>query len=70
MDGKRNCLALRIAGEPDARRIRQAAGSWGALEVEVFPGRGETLLLIHPAEGVYIDRRAAELLRGMAAGEA
>lgn len=70
MDGKRNCLALRIAGEPDARRIRQAAGGWGALEVEVFPGRGETLLLIHPAEGVYMDRRAAELLFSREPGEA
>lgn len=70
MDGKRNCLALRIAGEPDPQRIRQAAGSWGTLEVEVFPGRGETLLLIHPAEGVYMDRRAAELLFGRAGGEA
>ena len=60
-------LALVLPGHPNPgeaeRLIRASLGeAWGALEVEEFPGRGETLLLIRPARGVYIDRRAAELL--------
>lgn len=61
-------LALRVPGRPDPARakalahaVKEAAG-WGALEVEIFPGREESLLLIHPAAGIYIAEGALALL--------
>lgn len=65
MEPKPKCLALRVLGQPDAaeaeRLIRSAMGGergWGVLEIEMFPGREGTLLLAHPARGVYISRDA------------
>ena len=69
MDTEKRCMALRVAAPPDekaraalARALAKVCPDWGALEVEILPGSRETLLLIHPAAGAYIDRRAAELL--------
>ena len=61
-------VALRVPGQPDDREAERLArsapetGSWGILEVEIIPGREETLLLIHPARGVYISAGAARIL--------
>ena len=64
-------LALRLPGRPEPeeaeRQVRQAlAGEadWGVLEIELFPGGEETLALVHPARGTYIDARAAAFLAG------
>ena len=68
MDGKK-CLALYVPGRPDVREAARLArdavgnmGNWGTLEVEMFPGREETLLLIHPAGGIYISESAVRFL--------
>ena len=68
MDAKK-CVALYVPGRPDSREAERLARSavedaadWGALEIEMFPGREDTLLLIHPAEGVYIARSAVRFL--------
>ena len=65
----RKCVAVHVPGRPDPREAEHLARcalsegeDWGALEVEIFPGREDTLLLIHPAEGVYIDRSAVRFL--------
>ena len=65
-------LALRISGRPEpeeavrlVRSALQAETDWGVLEIELFPGGDETLVLAHPARGTYIDRRAAAFLAGM-----
>ena len=61
--------ALCLPGRPDRREIRRAVAGvlgpetdWGAVEVEVFPGRETTLLLVHPAAGVYIREDAVRFL--------
>ena len=65
-------LALRLPGRPGTeeaeRQVRSALGAetdWGALEIELFPGGEETLVLAHPAGGTYIDARAAAILAGL-----
>ena len=62
-------LALRLPGCPGPeeaeRQVRTALGTetdWGILEIELFPGGRETLALVHPARGTYIDARAAAFL--------
>ena len=61
-------LALRVPGHPglsDAKRLVFAAlggANWGALEIEIIPGREESLLLARPASGVYISREALSRL--------
>ncbi len=62
-------LALLLPGLPGPeeaeRQVRTALGSdtdWGVLEIELFPGGQETLVLVHPAGGTYIDARAAAFL--------
>ena len=69
MDREKQCVALRLPGQPDAGQLRRAVEEafssgedWGALEVEVFPGRRGTLLLIHPAAGMYIREDAVRFL--------
>ena len=69
MSQEMTCLALRVPGRPDApeaeRLIRSALrgqGEWGILEIEIFPGRDGTLLLAHPANGVYISEDAIRFL--------
>ena len=69
MAEQKQVLTLCVPGQPDAeetgRLVRSALrehGELGAVEVEILPGRRDTLLLVHPAEGLYIDRRAAEFL--------
>lgn len=68
-------LALRLPGRPEPeeaeRQVRAALAEqtdWGVLEIELFPGGEETLVLAHPARGAYIDARAAALLAGMLNG--
>ena len=63
------CLAVRVPGLPSddqAEAIVRAAlaprDDWGALEIEVFPGRKGTLLLVHPASGLYIREDAVRFL--------
>lgn len=62
-------LALCVPGCPDraeatalVRSALREQGASGAVEVELLPGRRDTLLLIHPAAGLYIDSRAAAVL--------
>lgn len=69
MEEKGSVLTLCVPGRPDAseagrlvRALLAERGGAGAVEVEILPGRRETLLLVHPARGVYIDRRAAAFL--------
>ena len=69
MDDEKKCLALLIPGRPDSaealRLIRSALRGrpcWGVTEIEIFPGRDATLLLAHPARGVYIREDAVRLL--------
>ena len=69
MDAEKKCLALRMPGRPDAGEIRAAVDravaapeDWGALEVEIFPGREGTLLLVRPAAGTYIREDALRFL--------
>lgn len=58
------CLALQVAGRPGTAEaealVRSALGEcdWGAMEIEIFPGREGALLLAHPAEGTYIRKDA------------
>ncbi|MBR6115102.1 MAG: hypothetical protein IKQ10_07970 [Oscillospiraceae bacterium] len=63
------CLAVRVPGLPSddqAEAIVRAAlaprDDWGALEIEIFPGREGTLLLARPARGVYITADALRFL--------
>ena len=63
------CLALLAPGAPDgaeaAELVRHALGEdadWGALEIEMFPGRDGTLLLARPAAGIYIRSAAVRFL--------
>ena len=69
MDTERRCVALRVPGRPDDSELRRAAEralgpgeNWGAVEIEVFPGRKGTLLLVHPASGLYIREDAVRFL--------
>ena len=69
MAQEKRCLALRVRGVPSGteaeaiiRRALQEEPGWGALEIEIFPGREDSRLLAHPAEGVYIRRAAVEYL--------
>ncbi|MBO6040839.1 MAG: hypothetical protein J6P58_06475 [Oscillospiraceae bacterium] len=69
MAEKQRCVALRVPGTPDSAAaealVRSALSgreSWGALEIEIFPGRESTLLLAHPADGVYITKEALRFL--------
>ena len=69
MEREQRCLALRLPGQPEAqeaeRQVRAALGEddqWGTLEIECFPGREGTLVLAHPAEGMYISRDAVRYL--------
>ena len=58
------CLALQVSGRPGTAEaealVRSALGGcdWGAMEIEIFPGREGALLLAHPAEGTYIRKDA------------
>ena len=65
-------LALRLPGRPapeeaekQVRSALAAEADWGVLEIELFPGGEETLVLAHPARGTYIDARAAAVLAGL-----
>lgn len=68
MDGDKRFLALRVPGQVSDRaaetliRTRSETAGWGALEIRVFPGVRETLLLARPAEGVYIPEKVLRLL--------
>ena len=69
MEQEKRCLALQLPGRPEAeeaeRQVRAALGEddhWGILEIECFPGREGTLVLAHPAEGMYISRDAVRFL--------
>ena len=68
MDGDKRFVALRVPGRVSDRaaealiRSRTEAAGWGALEIRLFPGARETLLLARPAEGVYISKAALRLL--------
>ena len=69
MGEERRCLALRVPGTPDgaeaAELVRLALADtsrWGVLEIDSFPGRGETLLLVRPAAGTYIRPEALRIL--------
>ena len=69
MDREQRCLALRLPGQPEVaeaeRQVRAALGEdVGVLEIECFPGRESTLVLAHPAEGMYISRDAMRFLAG------
>ena len=72
MEAERKCMALRVPGQPDDGELRRAAEralgdeeDWGAVEIEVFPGREGTLLLVHPAAGLYIREDAVRFLTGL-----
>ena len=78
MREQKRWLALRIAGQPEAAEaetlVRAALGgrrSWGTLEIELFPGRKETLVLARPASGIYIKKDALAYLavRGSLGGQ-
>jgi len=68
MDGDKRFFALRVPGRVSDRaaealvRSRAETAGWGALEIRLFPGARETLLLARPAEGVYISNAALRLL--------
>ncbi len=68
MEEAHKCIALWVSGLPDHRRARALVrraldgADWGALEIEIFPGRDGTLLLAHPAQGVYIEENALRFL--------
>ena len=69
METDRKCVALRLPGRPDDGELRRAAEQalgegedWGAVEIEVLPGRKGTLLLVHPAAGLYIREDALRFL--------
>ena len=69
MKEQRSWLALRVAGQPEPAEaealVRAALGAgciWGTLEIELFPGRKETLVLARPASGIYISRDALAYL--------
>ena len=69
MGEERRCLALRVPGAPDgaeaAELVRAAlkgTARWGVLEIDIFRGRGETLLLVRPAAGTYIRPEALRFL--------
>ena len=73
MEREKRCLALRLPGQPETaeaeRQVRAVLGEdsdWGILEIEFFPGRESTLILAHPAEGMYISRDAVEFLAARA----
>ena len=60
-------IVLCLPGEPGRREIRKIVrarcAGWGAVEVEIYPGAGESLILAHPArEGVYISAAALRVL--------
>lgn len=65
---KPSLLALRVPGRPslsDAKKIVLAelgGANWGALEIRIFVGGDESLLLARPANGVYLSREALSLL--------
>lgn len=43
--------------------VRQRCADWGTVEIEIYPGAGECLVLAHPAgESVYLAAGAAALL--------
>ena len=68
----RKCVAILTPGTPDAaqaaaqvRRRLEAEGEapWEAMEIEVYPGNGHSLVIARPAaEGVYISAWAARYL--------
>ena len=67
--GDIRCAALCGPGLPCPEQIRRAVAEalgpgtdWGALEIEIFPGREATLLLIRPAGGLYIKEDAVRFL--------
>ncbi len=68
MNGEKRFLALRVPGRVSDRaaesliRTRAETAGWGVLEIRVFPGARETLLLARPAEGVYIPKKVLRLL--------
>ena len=69
MSEKQKCVAMRVQGRPDSARAESLVRSdmagqeaWGALEIEIFPGRESTLLLARPASGVYITKEALRVL--------
>ena len=68
MDGDRRFVALRVPGRVSDRaaealiRSRAETAGWGTLEIRLFPGARETLLLARPAEGMYIPEKVLRLL--------
>ena len=78
MNTERKCAVLLLPGPADETALRRAAErartetDWGALEIEIFPGRAGTLLLIRPAAGLYIKEDAVRfvaLYAGKKAGQ-
>ena len=64
---KEKYIVLCLPGEPGRREIRKIVrarcAGWGAVEVEIYPGAGESLVLAHPARaGVYISAAALRVL--------
>ena len=67
--GEIRCAAVCVPGRPGTEQIRRAAAEalgpgtdWGTLEIEIFPGREATLLLVRPAGGLYIREDAVRFL--------
>ena len=71
------CLALRLPGHPKRAEaeaaVRRALGTRTGfvMEIEMFPGRGESLVLAHPAGGqnVYIAEAAVRYLAALYGGD-
>ena len=64
---KEKYIVLCLPGEPGRREIRKLVrrrcGGWGAVEVEIYPGAGECLVLAHPVRGgIYISAAALRFL--------
>ena len=64
---KEQYIALGLPGRPRRRELRKMVrarcAGWGAVEIEIYPGAEECLVLAHPAgESVYLAAGAAALL--------
>lgn len=64
---KEKYLVLCLPGHPRRREIRKLlqgrCAGWGTVEIEIYPGEEESLVVAHPAgESIYIAAAAAEFL--------